>query len=63
MMRENSDRSGSYDTDTLTVSPFTGFDFLESLFSPGSTDSEKAAYIARLLQIALSPDDHICRQR
>jgi len=59
MMRENSDNGGDY-ISTVAVPPFEGFDLLESLFPPGSSDSEKAAYVARLLQIAVSPDDEFC---
>jgi hypothetical protein len=63
MMRENSNLDGVYGIGPFAASPFIGLDFVELLFSPDSSDSEKAAYVARLLQIALSPDDQFCRQR
>ena len=56
---QDSDAAGDSDVSTLAAPPIAGFDFLESLYPPGSSGSEKAAYVLSLLQIALLSDDEL----
>ena len=47
----------------LTVTPVSlpvgAFPVLEAMFPPGSSDSEKAAYLLSLFQMALQPEDDV----
>jgi len=49
--------------DGLTVTPRSlpvgAFPLLEAIFPPGSSDSEKAAYLLSLFQMALQSEDEL----
>ena len=52
--------------DGLTVTPRSlpvgAFPLLEAIFPPGSSDSEKAAYLLSLFQMALQSEDDLNRR-
>lgn len=52
--------------DALTVTPrplpVGAFPLLEAIFPPGSSDSEKAAYLLSLFQMALQSEDDLNRR-